>query len=484
MKNTISEEKVNGSCSCRTIFRSNPEHGYTKISNAMLQDTRLSYESRGLLAELLSRPDDWEITVVSIVKGGGAGRDKVYRLFAELEKFGYARANQSRGDGGKFAKHQYNVTDDPKLLIERTASELDAILPLPEKPEAVQPLPEKPDTVIPFPEKPEAVRKSKTVGNSQYSPLTEKPEAANALADSPLPGLPFTANPTHTKERKKENNIYITTIEDGERESEREGGGLPSKVAAALAISIAAATTPCAATEPLSPPLQAIQIHDLKFESSWPSTAPTFAEPVKVAQQVSEFVEATEPAKTSTPAKPSAGTTRLSADWFLPKPWGQWAVHNCKRDAEWVRIQAAKFKKFWLSETDKKGFKKNWERTWQNWCRNALTSEAKHNGGRPFAKAEVGTEQFEVTQDSISGPGFVIDLKAVEMTATLAMCDPERARLIAEICARDWLANGQKPSSPMAVIKGAIIGDKNRGQQHDLRMQLEEQRGSGRSKTL
>lgn len=78
--------------------------------------------------------------------------------------------------------------------------------------------------------------------------------------------------------------------------------------------------------------------------------------------------------------------TRLpkGEEWRLPRDWGQWAMHNCNRDEAWVRMEADKFKKYWLSVPDSKGFKKNWKATWQKWCRNALQREAKFNGGAPF----------------------------------------------------------------------------------------------------
>jgi hypothetical protein len=79
------------------------------------------------------------------------------------------------------------------------------------------------------------------------------------------------------------------------------------------------------------------------------------------------------------------GSSRLSESWYLPNEWGQWSMHECKRDREWVIAQAAKFKDYWLSVPDSKGFKKNWRSTWQNWCRNTLQREAKY--GTPAAKA-------------------------------------------------------------------------------------------------
>jgi hypothetical protein len=75
--------------------------------------------------------------------------------------------------------------------------------------------------------------------------------------------------------------------------------------------------------------------------------------------------------------------TRLPENWYLPNEWGQWAMHSCKRDREWVVEAAGRFKDYWLSVPDSKGFKKNWRSTWQNWCRNTLTREGRNAEAPP-----------------------------------------------------------------------------------------------------
>jgi hypothetical protein len=121
----------------QTVFRAQrAARDFTTLSNALLQDRRLSHETRGLLCELLSRPLDWEITVRGIIATGPSGRDKVYRMIAEAEACGYIRKGQERDEGGRMGRQFYIVSDAPE--------------PLPEKPETVAPLPEKPDTAKPL----------------------------------------------------------------------------------------------------------------------------------------------------------------------------------------------------------------------------------------------------------------------------------------------------------------------------------------------
>jgi hypothetical protein len=59
--------------------------------------------------------------------------------------------------------------------------------------------------------------------------------------------------------------------------------------------------------------------------------------------------------------------TRLSEDWFLPKAWGEWAVQNYEVTPFKVRAEAERFKNYWVAKTAQ-ATKRDWFRTWQNWC--------------------------------------------------------------------------------------------------------------------
>jgi hypothetical protein len=169
------------------IYRGHGDRAYTKLKNSFLQDRRISDETRGLMARLLSLPDDWEVTVQSIIASGKAGRDKVYRMLKEAEEFGYVRPERSRVEGGKFDRQLYLVSDDPAALIERAAQELYEMEvaghPLPENPEVVKrPLTPLPDTANP--------EVAKVAENKGVHPLPAKPDTAEPLPAKPLPEKP------------------------------------------------------------------------------------------------------------------------------------------------------------------------------------------------------------------------------------------------------------------------------------------------------
>lgn len=77
------------------IIRTLPDSGWTPISNAAARDHRLSWRARGLLFEILSYPDGWEMSVDDLVKkaqaadGAAEGRDAMRRAMRELVDAGY-----------------------------------------------------------------------------------------------------------------------------------------------------------------------------------------------------------------------------------------------------------------------------------------------------------------------------------------------------------------------------------------------------------
>lgn len=182
----------------RCIFRAHGERGYTKLRNAFLQDRRISDETRGLVARLLSLPDDWEVTVQSIIASGKAGRDKVYRMIKEAEEFGYIQPqNRERLDDGKLGRQIYHVSDDPEALIKIAAEEIYALET------GAQPHTEKPDT-----ENPDVVE---VVSGQQILPCPENPDVAKADVGKtdaePCTAKPDMANRTQTKEYEVKINI-------------------------------------------------------------------------------------------------------------------------------------------------------------------------------------------------------------------------------------------------------------------------------------
>lgn len=102
----------------QTIQRSphNKENPYVSILRTTAQDKRLSYEARGLLAYLLSKPLDWRVQVTELQHEDYAGRDKVQRILKELAAAGYITRPQKYQDKqGKWCWNPYYVWEEPQL---------------------------------------------------------------------------------------------------------------------------------------------------------------------------------------------------------------------------------------------------------------------------------------------------------------------------------------------------------------------------------
>jgi hypothetical protein len=95
------------------IHRSRHTRGLTVLPNTLLQDRRLSYTARGLLADLLSRPDGWREDGRHMADTSPQGRLTVAKALRELTKFGYYRVERVRRPDGTFVSEAH-VYDNPQ----------------------------------------------------------------------------------------------------------------------------------------------------------------------------------------------------------------------------------------------------------------------------------------------------------------------------------------------------------------------------------
>jgi len=97
-----------------TIIRTNKrENPYVIIDKHGLNDDRLSWKAKGLLAYLLSKPDNWQVYERDLIKRATDGRDAVRTGLRELEKYGYLARRQIRREDGSFGHMEYVVYERP-----------------------------------------------------------------------------------------------------------------------------------------------------------------------------------------------------------------------------------------------------------------------------------------------------------------------------------------------------------------------------------
>ncbi|MFF7994745.1 hypothetical protein ACFZDG_33860 [Kitasatospora xanthocidica] len=96
------------------IHRSAHARNFTVLPNALLQDRRLSYTARGLLADLLSRPDGRREDGRHMADTSPQGRGAIRRALKELTHAGYYRVDIVRTPDGT-VRSEAHVYDTPQL---------------------------------------------------------------------------------------------------------------------------------------------------------------------------------------------------------------------------------------------------------------------------------------------------------------------------------------------------------------------------------
>lgn len=113
----------------RTVIRIASRKRFLIIDTRAIEDSRLSWAARGLHAFLLAKPDDWEVRIGHLITCSPAGRDAVYRILQELERFSYLQRQQVRNEHGQITGLTYVVVEYPEQ-------------PHPDNPEPVKPGPD------------------------------------------------------------------------------------------------------------------------------------------------------------------------------------------------------------------------------------------------------------------------------------------------------------------------------------------------------
>ncbi|MBO1414678.1 hypothetical protein [Streptomyces sp. FH025] len=96
------------------VHRSAHVRNFTVLPNAVLQYRRLSYTARGLLADLLSRPDGWREDGRHMADTSPQGRGAIRKALKELAEAGFYRVEKIRMPDGTIVTETH-VYDTPQL---------------------------------------------------------------------------------------------------------------------------------------------------------------------------------------------------------------------------------------------------------------------------------------------------------------------------------------------------------------------------------
>jgi hypothetical protein len=89
---------------------------YCMISREMLQDRNLSPKGKGILAYLLSLPDDWQFYHSQLMDALNIGETCLNSGLEELIKTGYAKRERIRNAEGRFTSYSYEISEFKKFV--------------------------------------------------------------------------------------------------------------------------------------------------------------------------------------------------------------------------------------------------------------------------------------------------------------------------------------------------------------------------------
>lgn len=99
------------------VFRVDKSRDYTVLSNHIFKDRTLSAKAKGLLAEMLSLPDDWDYTLKGLTFLFSDGLDSVRQGIRELEEHGYVVRQRRRDDKGRLCDMEYVIYETPHKTV-------------------------------------------------------------------------------------------------------------------------------------------------------------------------------------------------------------------------------------------------------------------------------------------------------------------------------------------------------------------------------
>ena len=91
------------------------ERDFTILPNRAIRDPHISYRARGVLAYVLSMPDNWRTSAETLSRQGVEGRDAIRAAINELIAAGYARRVKSQDERGHFTT-ELHFYDYPRAV--------------------------------------------------------------------------------------------------------------------------------------------------------------------------------------------------------------------------------------------------------------------------------------------------------------------------------------------------------------------------------
>lgn len=90
------------------------ENPYLQIDKSCVNNEKLSWKAKGMLAYLLSKPDDWQVYLTDLKNKATDGMRSVSSGIRELEQHHYIEKKKKRNKKGRFEGWEYLVYEQPR----------------------------------------------------------------------------------------------------------------------------------------------------------------------------------------------------------------------------------------------------------------------------------------------------------------------------------------------------------------------------------
>lgn len=87
----------------------NEKHPFVQADKSFINDSLLSFKAKGVFLYLLSKPDDWVVSIADIMNHATDGKASVKSAIKELSLRGYLQRTRLKNNSGKFIGYDYIV---------------------------------------------------------------------------------------------------------------------------------------------------------------------------------------------------------------------------------------------------------------------------------------------------------------------------------------------------------------------------------------
>lgn len=96
---------------------------FTRIDNGLIQNPEISLKAKGLLAYMLSLPDDWDYSISGLSVKCKEGKSSIRSAITELMEHRYITRSLARGENGRLGGYEYVVYEEPQPSCENQTSD-------------------------------------------------------------------------------------------------------------------------------------------------------------------------------------------------------------------------------------------------------------------------------------------------------------------------------------------------------------------------